>query len=43
MPVSSSSRPSRRPSLAWTRLSDEELLNLRFCDLKLKLAGSPRA
>jgi len=41
MPVSSSSRPSRRPSLAWTRLSDEELLNLRFCDLKLKLAGSP--
>ena len=39
MPASSS-RPSRKPALAWTRLSDEELLNLRFCDLKLTLAGS---
>jgi hypothetical protein len=25
---------------AWTRLSDEELLNLRFSDLKLRLPGS---
>jgi hypothetical protein len=39
MPASSS-RPTRKPALAWTRLSDEELLNLRFCDLKLTLAGS---
>ena len=31
-------RTTREP--AWTRLSDEELLKLRFCDLKLSL-GSP--
>ncbi|HEY3784603.1 MAG TPA: putative zinc-binding metallopeptidase [Steroidobacteraceae bacterium] len=30
-----------RPALAWTRLSDEELLSLRFCDLKLSLDRSP--
>jgi hypothetical protein len=31
-------RPRRR--LAWTRLSDEKLLSMRFCDLGLKLQGS---
>jgi hypothetical protein len=30
---------SRRPP-AWTRLEDEELLGLRFCDLRLSLADS---
>ena len=29
-----------RRNPAWTRLSDEELLGLRFCDLGLQLAGS---
>ena len=29
-----------RRKLAWTRLSDEDLLSLRFCDLGLRLAGS---
>src|SRR5687768_10065626 len=33
----------RRRALPWTRLSDEELLGLRFCDLKLSLARSPLA
>jgi len=32
------SPPRREP--AWTRLPDEELLDLRFCDLKLTLRGS---
>jgi hypothetical protein len=32
------SRQVQRP--AWTRLSDEDLLSLRFCDLGLRLAGS---
>ncbi len=32
------SLPERR---TWTRLSDAELLQLRFCDLKLPLAGTP--
>jgi hypothetical protein len=41
MPASSSPRSIRKPALAWTRLSDEALLNLRFCDLKLTLTGSP--
>jgi Putative zinc-binding metallo-peptidase len=27
----------RRKALPWTRLSDEELLKLRFCDLKLEI------
>jgi hypothetical protein len=41
--------PSTRPSRAnttkrsWTRLSDEQLLGLRFCDLKLKIERSPVA
>jgi hypothetical protein len=30
----------RRKALPWTRLSDEELLNLRFCDLKLSVDTS---
>jgi ribosomal protein L17 len=30
----------RRKALPWTRLSDEELLKLRFCDLKLTLDAS---
>ncbi len=34
------SRKSERQSLPWTRLSDDELLQLRFSDLKLKLGGS---
>src|SRR3984957_19932442 len=31
----------RRKALPWARLSDEELLKLRFCDLKLTLERSP--
>jgi hypothetical protein len=31
--------PRREP--AWTRLDDEALLGLRFCDLRLSLANSP--
>ncbi len=31
----------RRKALPWTRLSDEELLSLRFCDLKLSIERSP--
>ncbi|MFL6602065.1 MAG: putative zinc-binding metallopeptidase [Steroidobacteraceae bacterium] len=31
----------RRKALPWTRLSDEELLALRFCDLKLSIERSP--
>lgn len=31
---------TRRSRAAWTALSDEELLDLRFCDLNLKLKGS---
>jgi hypothetical protein len=30
----------RRKALPWTRLSDEELLQLRFCDLKLSIDAS---
>jgi hypothetical protein len=30
----------KRQALPWTRLSDEELLRLRFCDLKLSIEGS---
>jgi hypothetical protein len=32
-------RSSRQPP--WTRLSDEELLDLRLCDLGLRIEGSP--
>jgi hypothetical protein len=31
----------RRKALPWTRLSDEELLSLRFCDLKLAIERCP--
>src|SRR5689334_9325754 len=30
----------RRKAAAWTRLSDEQLLSLRFCDLKLTIERS---
>jgi hypothetical protein len=38
-------RPSRGrlAKRSWTRLSDEQLLGLRFCDLKLKIERSPVA
>src|SRR6185369_3417452 len=39
MSAANSSSP-RKAIQAWTRLSDEALLNLRFCDLKLHLSGS---
>src|SRR5688572_8549152 len=40
----SRTRPSRvRTSRSWARLSDEELLSLRFCDLKLDIQRSPVA
>ena len=41
----SSTRPVRvrRAVRSWTRLSDEQLLGLRFCDLKLKIERSPVA
>src|SRR6266446_7723147 len=31
---------SRRPQYVWETLSDDQLLNLRFCDLKLKVQGT---
>jgi hypothetical protein len=33
-------RRGRRPRLAWETLSDDQLLSLRFCDLKLKVQGT---
>lgn len=33
-------RPAPRARQSWSRLSDEALLQLRFCDLHLKLGGS---
>src|SRR6187397_1057497 len=41
----SSTRTSRGSSAkrSWTRMSDEQLLGLRFCDLKLKIERSPVA
>lgn len=36
----SASAKRRRKALPWTRLSDEELLKLRFCDLKLSIDRS---
>jgi hypothetical protein len=42
--ASSGSRArTRRVPLPWTRLKDEELLRLRFCDLKLDLGRTPLA
>jgi Putative zinc-binding metallo-peptidase len=37
----SSGVAARRSEPAWTRLDDEELLDKRFCDLRLSLANSP--
>ena len=34
------SRRARHPAYAWETLSDDQLLSLRFCDLKLKIAGT---
>src|SRR6202171_5072918 len=34
------SRQSRRQRYAWETLSDEQLLSLRFCDLKLRIEGT---
>ena len=40
--IPSSARPARA-ALPWTRLSDEELLKMRFCDLQLSIERSPLA
>ena len=37
----SRARPSARREPAWARLDDESLLDLRFCDLRLRLTGTP--
>src|SRR5271168_3999105 len=37
------SRRGRRPRYAWETLSDDQLLSLRFCDLKLKVQGTELA
>lgn len=37
---SAGSRRQRRPQYAWETLSDDQLLSLRFCDLKLKVQGT---
>ena len=42
MPSTRTSRGSLAKR-SWTRLSDEQLLGLRFCDLKLKIERSPVA
>jgi len=34
-------RPATRREPAWTRLDDEDLLDLRFCDLRLSMARTP--
>ena len=36
----SQTRSPRRPRPAWESLSDEQLLSLRFCDLKLTIEGT---
>jgi hypothetical protein len=33
-------RRTRKRTVAWERLSDDQLLSLRFCDLKLSIAGT---
>jgi hypothetical protein len=40
MSKSRSRAPRRKTRYAWERLSDEQLLSLRFCDLKLTLKGT---
>ena len=42
-PATARASRRRRAAPAWTRLSDEDLLKLRFCDLKLSLKRSPLA
>jgi len=42
-PRSPASAGKKRRPLPWTRLSDEALLRLRFCDLGIKLARTPLA
>ncbi len=37
-PAAARTRPRREP--AWTRLDDEALLDMRFCDLRLRLSSS---
>src|ERR1700692_1686707 len=39
-PTAARSRPTRRQRLAWEKLSDDQLLSLRFCDLHLTIAGT---
>src|SRR3569623_455180 len=39
-PASDRQNRSRRVARSWTRLPDEALLDLRFCDLKLALDGT---
>src|SRR6202163_3282344 len=39
-PAAARSRPTRQQRLAWERLSDDQLLSLRFCDLHLTIAGT---
>ncbi|HEY4210398.1 MAG TPA: putative zinc-binding metallopeptidase [Steroidobacteraceae bacterium] len=41
MSLSAATSQRRPKALHWTRLSDEELLSLRFCDLKLSVERSP--
>ena len=36
-------RRSRRRTVAWERLSDDQLLSLRFCDLQLAIKGTELA
>jgi hypothetical protein len=36
----SAARRSRKRTVAWERLSDDQLLSLRFCDLKLAIEGT---
>ena len=44
-PATSRARPRRRAAAvrAWARLPDEQLLRMRFCDLKLSIERSPLA
>ena len=37
------SRRPRQPRYAWETLTDDQLLSLRFCDLKLKVQGTELA
>src|SRR5712675_2650171 len=39
-PAAARSRPTRQQRLAWERLSDDQLLSLRFCDLHLTIEGT---